>query len=134
MDDLPSLHYATHLFNIAKLHIGQTYRFLDEDSFTKQMLEFYNDPTAGKATESGMWYVQYLLVLAFGKAFLSRPHGKEPPGSNFFVRAMSIMPSINRLVGKDSLMVIEALSLAALYLYALDHRENAHLYVSFYNT
>lgn len=127
--DLPSLEYALHLYNVAKLHLGQRYRFLDEEAFMARMTSFYNDPPEEKSTGPRMWFVQFLLILAFGKAFVSRPNGNNPPGSKFFLRAMSIMPS-NTTTGKDSLMVIEALALAALYLYSVDHRESSHLHVS----
>ncbi|PWY87950.1 Zn(II)2Cys6 transcription factor [Aspergillus sclerotioniger CBS 115572] len=125
--DLPSLDYALHLFNVAKLHLGQTYRFLDEESFNAHILAFY-DAKAEKPAEPRMWFVQFLLILAFGKAFLSRPNGHDPPGSKFFVRAMSHMPK-SPSTGRDSLMVIETLALAALYLYSIDHRENAHMHI-----
>ncbi|KAL4895512.1 Zn(II)2Cys6 transcription factor [Aspergillus ambiguus] len=125
--ELPSLDYALHMLNITKLHLGQAYRFLDEDSFVSHILAFYNN-SEEETAESRIWFVQFLLILAFGKAFLSRPNGHDAPGSKFFVRAMSIMP-VDTSTGRDSLMVIEALALAALYLYAIDHRENAHLYV-----
>ncbi|PYI07533.1 hypothetical protein BO78DRAFT_443093, partial [Aspergillus sclerotiicarbonarius CBS 121057] len=126
--DLPSLDYALHLFNVAKLHLGQTYRFLDEESFTARIFALYDDPKAEKATNSRMWFVQFLLILAFGKAFLSRPNGHDTPGSKFFVRAMSNMPK-SLSTGRDSVIVIEALALAALYLYSIDHRENAYMHI-----
>lgn len=81
------------------------------------------------ASENRLWFAQFLLVLAFGKAFLSRPQASgEPPGAHYFLRAMSVMPEITS-VWKDSLLAIEVLALAGLYLYAIDHRESAHVYV-----
>lgn len=76
-----------------------------------------------------MWFVQFLLILAFGKALVSRPNGNTPPESKFFLWAMSILPR-NMKTGKDSLIVTEALALAALYLHSLDHRESSYLHVS----
>ncbi|OKO99553.1 Proline utilization trans-activator [Penicillium subrubescens] len=126
---LPSLDYALHLFQIVQFHLGQAYRFLDHDSFVARIRQFYNSPSDGTATEPRFWFVQFLMVLALGNAFLSRPRNqKDPPGSKYFARAMSAMPNYTS-TGKDSLLAIEALALVGLYLYAIDHREAAHVHV-----
>lgn len=93
------------------------------------MREFYYGNPVTKATECRLWFVQFLLVLAFGKAFLSWPRNtKDPPAASFFVRAMSLMPEMTSM-WKDSLMAIEVLALAGLFLYSIDYRESAHVYV-----
>ncbi|UNI17497.1 hypothetical protein JDV02_003837 [Purpureocillium takamizusanense] len=125
---LPSIDHALYLFETVKFHLGQNYRFFDQDAFVKHMREFYSGSPVRKAAESRLWFVQFLLVLAFGKAFLSRSNARDPPGSKYFVRAMSLMPEITSL-WKDSIMAIEVLALAGLYLYSIDQRESAHVYV-----
>ena len=126
---LPSIDHALYLFNTVKFHLGQNYRFFDEGEFVNQLHEFYYGNPLEKATQCRLWFVQFLLVLAFGNAFLSRSRNtKDPPGSKFFVRAMSLMPDLPSL-WKDSLLAIEVLALAGLYLYSVDHRESAHVYV-----
>ena len=126
---LPSIDHALYLFNTVKFHLGQNYRFFDEGEFVNQLHEFYYGNPLDKATQCRLWFVQFLLVLAFGNAFLSRSRNtKDPPGSKFFVRAMSLMPDLPSL-WKDSLLAIEVLALAGLYLYSVDHRESAHVYV-----
>ena len=114
-----------------KFHIGQIYRLLEENAFIKNMQDFYQHKTAvDKAKESRVWFVQFLLVLALGTAFLSQPKNKtRPPGAKFFERAMSLMPDHGYL-WRDGLMAIDVLALAGLYLYCIDHRESAHVYVS----
>lgn len=83
------------------------------------------------ATEHRLWFIQFLLVLAFGTAFLHRSgRSKDPPGSKFFIRAMSLMPDQAPL-WKGSLLAIEVLGMAGLYLYSIDQRESAHIYVRF---
>ncbi|OOQ91732.1 Zn(II)2Cys6 transcription factor [Penicillium brasilianum] len=130
MSGLPSLDYALHLFQIVQFHLGQAYRIFDHDSFVTRIRQFYNSPSDGKAAEPRFWFVQFLMVLALGNAFLSRPRNqKDPPGAKFFARAMSAMPNYTS-TGKDSLLAIEALALVGLYLYAIDHREAAHVHVS----
>ncbi|KZF24974.1 Zn(II)2Cys6 transcription factor [Xylona heveae TC161] len=126
---IPPIDYALYLFNTVKFHLGQNYRFFDEEAFITHMQEFYYGSAIKKATESRLWFVQFLLVLSFGKAFLSRSRNpRDPPGSKFFVRAMSLMPAHSSLF-KDSLLAIEVLALAGLYFYSIDQRESAHLYV-----
>ncbi|KAL1852220.1 hypothetical protein Plec18167_006034 [Paecilomyces lecythidis] len=104
---LPSIDHASYLFNTVKFHLDHSFRFLDEEDFLRQLQEFYNGDSVKKAKECRLWFVQFLLVLAFGNAFLLRTrNSKDPPGSKFFVRAMSIMPELSCL-WKDSLLAIE---------------------------
>ncbi|RAK73129.1 Zn(II)2Cys6 transcription factor [Aspergillus fijiensis CBS 313.89] len=127
---LPSIDHALYLFNTVKFHLGQSYRFLDEATFVEHLQEFYHGNAAEKAAASRLWFVQFLLVLSFGNAFLSSrcKCTTEPPGSKFFIRAMALMPD-HASVWKDSLLAIEVLALAGLYLYSIDHRESAHVYL-----
>ncbi|RYP72060.1 hypothetical protein DL769_004547 [Monosporascus sp. CRB-8-3] len=126
---LPSIDHATYLFNTTKFHLRQHYRFYDEAAFISRMQDFYRGNAQEKATEDRLWFAQFLIVMAFGKAFLAKspdPHG--PPGSKYFVRAMALMPDLASL-WKDSLLAIEVLVLAGIYLYSIDQRECAHVNV-----
>lgn len=125
---LPSLDHATYLFDTVKFHLGQSYRFFDEETFISQLKEFYHGEPAIIARDDRLWFIQYLLVVSFGTALLCRSSTEDPPGSKFFVRAMSLMPD-HASLWKDSLMAIEVLALAALYLYSIDKRESAYIYV-----
>lgn len=126
---LPSIDDALYLFNTVKHHLDQHYRFFDEESFTARLQEFYSGNSLQKATENRLWFVHFLLVLAFGNAFLLRSRNtKDAPGSKFFLRAMSLMPDYTNL-WTDGLLAVEVLALTGLYLYSIDHRESAHVYV-----
>ncbi|SPO07038.1 uncharacterized protein DNG_09732 [Cephalotrichum gorgonifer] len=126
---LPSIDHALYLMETVKFNLGQNYRFFDEGEFVKHMREFYFGDPVAKASECRLWFVQFLLVLAFGKAFLSRPSNtKDPPAASLFIRAMSLMPEMTSL-WKDSLIAIEVLALAGLFLYSIDYRESAHVFV-----
>ncbi|KAI9712006.1 MAG: hypothetical protein M1820_001714 [Bogoriella megaspora] len=127
---LPSIDDTRYLFSTVKFHIGQIYRLLDTNTFIKNIEELYTQNAATKkANASRLWFVQLLLVLSLGKALLSRSRiTMDPPGSKFFKRAMAMMPDHGTL-WKDSLMAIDVLALAALYLYSIDLRESAHLFV-----
>ncbi|GAB1210333.1 hypothetical protein APSETT445_009124 [Aspergillus pseudonomiae] len=101
---LPSVDHALYLFDTVKFHLGVKYRFFDERTFLGHIHEFYYGDAAQKATESRLWFVQFLLVLAFGNAFLLQSrNAKDPPGSKFFVRAMALMPD-HASLWKDSLL------------------------------
>lgn len=129
---LPSVDHSLYLLDTVKFHLSQNYRFFDEETFVSNLHEFYHGNAAQKAAESRLWFVQFLLVLSFGNAFLSGSrNNRDPPGSKFFLRAMSLMPD-HASLWKDSLLAIEVLALAGLYLYSIDHRESAHVYVSIY--
>ncbi|QPC74626.1 hypothetical protein HYE68_005378 [Fusarium pseudograminearum] len=126
---LPSLDHAIYLFHTFKFHLGQTYRLFDEVEFVNEIRDFYSDAQS-KAEESRLWYVKFLLILAFGTAFHSSQWmpSTEPPGSKSFVRAMGLMPDHTAL-WKDSLLAIEVLAMVGLYLYSIDERESAHVYL-----
>lgn len=127
---LPSIDQALYLFNTVKFHLGQVYRFFDDKMFLKNVHEFYYGRPLEKAAACSLWYVQFLLVLAFGNAFLSRSRDThEPPGAKFFGRAVALMPELTYL-WRDSLLSIEVTAMIALYLYSVDYRESAHVYVS----
>lgn len=131
--DLPSMDFAFYLFDTVKFHLGQSYRLFDETKFSQKLQRFYHDDPATVVAENRLWFVQYLLVVAFGTALLSRSAREQPPGSRFFIRAMSLMPDYASL-WKDSIIAIEVSAMAALYLYSIDQRESAYLYVSKPNT
>ncbi|KAL2848218.1 fungal-specific transcription factor domain-containing protein [Aspergillus pseudodeflectus] len=126
---LPSIDDALYLFSTVKHHLDQHYRFFDDKAFTARLNDFYSGNSLQVATENRLWFVSFLLILAFGNAFLLRNRNAAgPPGSRFFVRAMALIPDYTNL-WTDGLLAVEVLALAGLYLYCIDHRESAHVYV-----
>lgn len=125
---LPSLDHAIYLLNTYRFYIGQPYRFFDEDEFEREIRHFYSN-AAYRAAEHRLWFLKFLLILAYGTAFLARPtHSQEPPGAEFFKRAMALMPD-NRALWKESMLAIQVLALVGLYLFSIDEREAGHVYV-----
>lgn len=86
----------------------------------------FHEDKNGISRVSQLWYVHYLLVLAFGKAFVTRnaPDGR-PPGVNLFFEAMRHLPEVT-FFSTDSIEAIEILICAALYLQCLDFRSAAY--------
>ncbi|KAI2462765.1 hypothetical protein F4781DRAFT_419001 [Annulohypoxylon bovei var. microspora] len=125
---LPSLEHALYLLSSVKFHLCQTYRFFNEAEIEKQIRSFYSDPLQ-RTVECPLWFVKFLLILAFGTAFQAQsPETQEPPGAKFFVRAMALLPDPTSL-WKDSLLAIEVLALVGLYLFSIDQRESGHIYL-----
>lgn len=126
--ELPSFDHALYLMNTVKFHIGQLYHLFDEATFTDGLHAFYR----GRTTEIphfNLWYVQYLLVIAFGKLFLVQSAPEDaPPGAIFFARAMKLLPDIKDLYD-DILISVEILCGISFFLQCIDHRNAAYVYV-----
>lgn len=133
ISNLPSIDHALYLFNTVKFHLGHNFRLINEEEFVQQTHAFYYGDAVKQVKECRLWFVQFLLVLAFGNAFLFPGHknpnnANDPPGSKFFIRAMSLMPDHTSL-SRGGFVAIEVLALTGLYLYSIDHRSSAHVYV-----
>ncbi|GAP93113.1 putative Zn 2Cys6 transcription factor [Rosellinia necatrix] len=125
---LPSMDHALYLFDTVKFHLGHRYRFFDPE-FVSDVKRFYKCSVDEQAATSRLWFIQFLLVLAFGNAFLSRSKAaNSPAGSNFFLRAMSLMPD-QADMWKGSILAIEVMALAGLYLFSVGRREAAHTFL-----
>ncbi|KAF7597621.1 hypothetical protein BBP40_000099 [Aspergillus hancockii] len=126
--NLPPLNYALFLYNAAKYYLGSLSFLIDEGAYLADLHEFYRDPTS-KATSSRSWYAQYLLVLAFGKAFITHtnPSG-SPAGHQYASRAIALLPDLSGM-HDDPLTSIQALSLAALYFQSIDMRKAAYQHI-----
>ena len=124
----PTLDFSIYLINAVKFHAGQLYHLFDEKTFMENLYVFHENPAHHMGTSS-LWYIQYLLLLAFGKAFVvQRNHGARPAGCEFFIKALQLLPDSTRLT-RDPLIATEILCCIALYLQSLDFRSTAYSYV-----
>ncbi|KAF2138418.1 uncharacterized protein K452DRAFT_255887 [Aplosporella prunicola CBS 121167] len=122
---LPSLDFSIYLINTVKFRTGQIFHLFDEATFMPQLYEFYENPQQ-KMNTMRFWYIHFLVLLAFGKAFVvSNNRTKRPPGSDWFVRATALLPGVMQLV-RDPVVSTEILCCMALYHQALDSRWAAH--------
>ncbi|KAM0094643.1 hypothetical protein ACP6JD_001911 [Aspergillus fumigatus] len=126
---LPSRDQAIYMLNTVCFHFGHLYQPFDEEDFTRNLDEFYCNASA-KVQESRLWYVQFLVVLAFGEALLApvRRASNTASWTKYFSRAMSLLPDTTAL-WQDPLLAIEVLALIALYLHSVDMRDSAYCYI-----
>ncbi|GKZ91399.1 hypothetical protein AnigIFM59636_003652 [Aspergillus niger] len=126
---LPSLEHALYMVSTVQFHFTHLYRLFDEDEFYRHLYEFYDDAVA-KVQERRLWYVQFLIILAFGEAFLDpvRNHTNTAGWTKYFSRAMSLLPDITGL-WQDPTLAIEVLALIGLYFHSVDMRDTAYCYI-----
>lgn len=126
---LPSYDHALFLINAVKFHCGRILHLFDEEVLMQQLREFNQDATNSSKTEK-LWYVHYLLLLAFGKAFVVQNNrSKTPASADFFTQAMKLLPHTT-LLHAQPIQSIEVLCCAALYYQCLDFRGPAYNLVS----
>lgn len=126
---LPSQGHALYLLSTVDFHIGHVFHLYDSEELAKALQDFYGD-IEHKAESSKLWYIQFLVIMAFGETFLLPPtRSKQPPVcSPYFTRAMSFLPDLSEM-WNDPILSIEVLALVALYLYSLDMRDSSCCYV-----
>jgi proline utilization trans-activator len=108
--------------------LGELFGVIDEPFFLAQFDRFHRSPFE-TAQANRLWFVEYLLVLAFGKAFLSTGHRKDAPsGSQLATRAMALLPDPAKL-NEEPMRSVEVLALVALYLQSIDMRVSAFQYI-----
>lgn len=121
---LPSADHAIYLINAVKFHCGQIFHLFDETSFMQNFALFHEAGNGIKKVPQ-LWYVHYLLIVAFGKAFVAHSmQDGRPPGAELFLEAMKHLPEIT-LFNDEPIETIEILICAALYLQCLDFRSLA---------
>ncbi|KAI0383988.1 fungal-specific transcription factor domain-containing protein [Hypomontagnella monticulosa] len=129
MDRLPSLDFALYLTNTVKFHLGQLYHLFHERTFMDGLYEFYNSGPQGEPIpKARLWYIHYLLIIAFGRALLHGCVDRRPAGAELASRAIELLPDTFGLY-EDPILSIEILCCLALYLQSIDHRNSAFTYI-----
>lgn len=122
---LPSADYAIYLINAVKFHCGQMFHLFDEISFMWRFHDFHAT-TTDISRPNDLWYVHFLIILAFGKVFAARRNNaRRPPGAELFVQAMKLKPDVTCL-HTQPLHAVEILCCEALYVQYLDFRSAAY--------
>ena len=126
---IPSADYAMFLVNAVKFHCGQMFHLFDETTFMQGFRDYYDSSKVTTNTH-GLWYVHFLFILAFGKAFVARRKSpRKAPGSELYVQAIKLLPDIMFLI-EQPVQAVEILCCKALYLQCLDFRCAAYNVVS----
>ncbi|RDW59329.1 fungal specific transcription factor domain-containing protein [Aspergillus mulundensis] len=131
LSDLPPMDYGLYLLHTVRFHFGPLFYILDEAAFVRHLHIFYHKPEECVG-HMRTWFAQYLLIIAFGKAFLApnRQPNAPPDGYQYASRAMALMPDMSG-VHADQLQCIQALTLAALYFQSVDMRVAAFQHIGF---
>ena len=86
----------------------------------------FHEDVAYQTDPPVLWYIHYLIMLAFGKAFIVRKKsGTKPAGAEFFVHAMKMLPDITYLT-RNPIDSVEVPCCAALYYQCIDYRTAAY--------
>lgn len=128
--NLPAVDSASYLYSTVKFHLAELSSLIHEKSFMPEFERFQSNPL-DTACNNRLWFIQYLFVIAFGKAFLAQPgptSAVAPPGSEYAARAMALFPDVSQL-HDASLLGIEVLALVALYFQSIDQRTVSFQYV-----
>ncbi|KAH7009725.1 hypothetical protein EDB80DRAFT_412636 [Ilyonectria destructans] len=127
-EGLPSLDLSLYYLHTVKFRTHPFFHLFDESEFTSRLHQFYQEPETFAQTNR-LWYVHYLLIMAFGKSFISQGNAQSgPAGSELFARAMGVLPDTTQLCS-DPVKATEIFCCIALFLQSVDHRVAAHLYV-----
>ncbi|CAI6090793.1 unnamed protein product [Clonostachys chloroleuca] len=126
---LPRLQYAEYLTSTVVVQLGSLYCLFEQDSFVKNLRQFYEARSKKVTQKPSLWHIQMLLVLAFGKSLLSREHSDSgPSGMTYFKLAMEAFPDVRQLC-ENPLLSIEILSLASLFLHAADMLQESYILI-----
>ncbi|KAJ4135029.1 hypothetical protein NW768_004639 [Fusarium equiseti] len=128
VSNLPPSDYAFFLIQTARFYLGPLASLIDEAEFLQHFKELYQDAST-KAASCKLWYAQYLLMIAFGKAFLGgKSVDGRPPGYQYAARAMPLMPELAG-IALDPILSAQALTLAAIYFQSIDMRVAAYQHI-----
>lgn len=130
--ELPTVEYAEYLVNTTWFATCSLYYLFDKKTVLSNVERFYAEGphTAEKHTE--LWHIQLILIFAFGISILAKDVGSSGPrGTEYFARAMEVIPDGHRLA-MNAVTSVEVLSLVALFMQSIDMRFGAQQYVCLY--
>ncbi|KAJ5774262.1 hypothetical protein N7457_009158 [Penicillium paradoxum] len=124
---VPTRDHTMYLINAVKFRCGQLYHLFEEDVFMNSLHHFYSGE--GHSMTDSLWYIHFLLILAFGKGFVQpKVHGKGPPGVGYFIKALQLLPDPSALY-RDPMIGTEILCCIALYYQCVDFRTSAYNFI-----
>ncbi|KAJ5514652.1 Transcription factor [Penicillium fimorum] len=124
---VPTRDHTMYLINAVQFRCGQLYHLFEENEFMSSLQRFYSGD--GQSMTNSLWYIHFLLILAFGKGFVQpMAQGRKPPGVHYFVKALQLLPDPTALY-RDPMLGTEILCCIALYYQCVDFRTSAHNYI-----
>lgn len=124
---IPTLDHAIFLINAVRFRCGQLYHLFDDSDFMESLYSFYSEDQ--RTRPRGLWYIHFLIIIAFGKMFTQVQYLKgKPPGISLFVKALQILPD-HTLLYSSPMVSTEILCCIAIFYQSLDCRTASHNYV-----
>lgn len=123
---LPSEEVAIFYMQALKFRTVPLFYLFDEVQFALQIQHFYEEGITAHVDR--IWYVQYLLIMALGKALTTAADYGSIAGADLFNRALRLLPD-NTAMWRDLLTAIEIMCCVSLYLFSIDHRSAGYIYV-----
>lgn len=125
---LPAIDISLYHLQTVKFRTQPMFYLFDEADFTAHLHRFNESPVS-YAQKFRSWFVHYLVLMAFAKAFAAPgPRTEDNESSELFTLALRLLPEVSYLCG-DPVGSTELLCCIALYHQAVDHRSAAHIYV-----
>ncbi|KAI3400726.1 hypothetical protein diail_1935 [Diaporthe ilicicola] len=124
---VPTIDHAIYLINAVKFHCAQLFHIFDEDTFMPALYSFY-EASSDRSNTDKVWLVHFMVILAFGKGFTVNKNGKDPPGVEYFIQALQLLPNMIML-WRHPVHSVEVLACISLYLQCLDYRIVAHNFI-----
>lgn len=128
---LPSKGIALYYLQCIKFRTQPLFYLFDELDFNSRLHDFYKDAVT-YSSANPVWYVHFLVLMAFGKALDPHENLEEPSPLHvpeYFRRALSLIPDLTYLAN-EPLESTEVFCCITLYLQCIDHRRAAISYVS----
>ena len=124
--NLPSYELAVYYAQTVRFRTHPLYHLFDDDDFRSSLSHFYGNMQQF-AQQYRIWFVHYLILMAFGKVFTTQRNAVVA-GTTLFNRALRLLPDVTFL-SRDPIASTELLCCFALYLQSIDYRAAAYVHV-----
>ena len=123
----PDQNQAQRYLSTMLASIGRLQHLAEPGILNQRLSETYQ-PGPGRV--EGLWYVQLSLVFAIGRLLDGEAPDvdDQPPGYEYFLQAMDLLPNACVLQGAESLG-IEITAMITFYLQCSERKDDAYVYV-----
>lgn len=127
--NFPSEAEAYRLLDVFISSMGVSQHFFDQRAFSDAMDELYRQEPAKREASEGLWFVEFLLVVAIAKLVEGQLDTGRPPGVSELLEATRRLPSIGEM-RQEGVLAVEILALTAVYYQCCGRKDDAYIQVS----